>query len=355
MGKICAEYIWSDGNNLRSKTKIIDDPFPKGKIDISKLPSWGFDGSSTGQAETKNSDCLLEPVRVILDPFLGGKNLLVLCEVFNPDGTPHKTNTRAVLRKTVEKYKHHAPLFGLEQEYTLFDHDGSWPYRWPKNGYPEAQGKYYCGVGCDEVYGAQLVKEHALMCITAGLSICGTNAEVMPAQWEFQIGPVDSLQVADETLLARWMLYTLGVKYHISVKLYPKPIKKGDWNGAGMHMNFSTKAMRGKDGINAIRKACRLLERHHSQHIAVYGAGNNDRLTGDSETQNFKVFSFGDGDRGASIRIPISVVLKKRGYLEDRRPAANADPYKITTAMLETVCGKGFIPNEDWIDMQVTI
>jgi glutamine synthetase len=355
MGKICVEYIWSDGKGLRSKTKIIPDPFLKTKINVSKLPSWGFDGSSTGQAETKNSDCLLEPVKVISDPFLGGKNLLVLCEVFNPDGTPHKTNTRAKLRKSAEKYKHHAPLFGLEQEYTLFDHEGIWPYRWTPNRYPEEQGKYYCGVGCDEVYGAQLVKEHTLLCMEAGLSISGTNAEVMPAQWEFQIGPLDALGVADEVLLARWILYTLGVKHHISIKLYPKPIKKGKWNGAGMHMNFSTKAMRAKNGILAIRKACQSLKKYHSQHIAVYGEGNNDRLTGENETQNFRIFSIGDGDRGASIRIPISVALKKKGYLEDRRPAANADPYKITTAMLETVCGKGFFPIDDWIDMQVTI
>lgn len=359
MGKICVQYIWIDGytptSKLRSKTKIIDDPFLRGKPSISKLPLWGFDGSSTKQAETKQSDCLLRPVKVIFDPTLGGKNLLVLCEVFNADGkTPHASNTRAVLRKSAEKYKSERPLFGMEQEYTLYDHDGLKPYRWPIGpGFPAPQGRHYCGVGCDEVFGSQLVEEHTLACIQAGLSICGTNAEVMPAQWEFQIGPLGPLEIADEIWLARWLLYKLGVRHGITVRLDPKPIVVGDWNGAGMHTNFSTKAMMAKNGILVIHKACRALKKFHKEHIAVYGAENDKRLTGKHETQGIKEFSFGEGDRGASIRIPLSTALNRKGYLEDRRPAANADPYKIATAILETICGKGFVPKENWIEMNL--
>ncbi|TSC61185.1 MAG: glutamine synthetase [Parcubacteria group bacterium Gr01-1014_107] len=349
MGKIRAEYIWIDGQRptakMRSKTKIIDDPVGK----LERIPDWGFDGSSTFQAETHKSDCMLRPVFYVPDPVRGKPNLLVLCEVFLPDGEPHPSNTRAELRKAVEETQEHEPLFGVEQEYTLYDLDGVRPLRWPEGaGFPAPQGKYYCGVGCDEVYGRELVEAHTKACLEAEIAIYGTNGEVMPSQWEFQIGPLPPPAIADHVWLARWLLYRLGENFGISAKLSPKPIG-GDWNGAGAHVNFSTEKMRGgpPGSIVVIYTACERLGEFHQAHIAdhVYGENNHLRLTGRHETASIDTFRYAVGDRGASIRIPAGVYLKGCGYLEDRRPAANMDPYRVLTALLQTVCGQGFDPD----------
>ncbi|OGY62443.1 MAG: glutamine synthetase [Candidatus Harrisonbacteria bacterium RIFCSPHIGHO2_01_FULL_44_13] len=352
--KAAAEYIWIDGQKptkkLRSKTKILDGPING----LSDIPMWAFDGSSTCQAGTANSDLILQPVFMVPDPtrgkprtttscLRGGGNVLVLCEVLLPDFTPHESNTRAKLRIAAKRYSRHKPLFGIEQEYTLYDADGGRPFRWPKvsTAFPAPQGPYYCGIGSDEVYGRELIEAHTAACLKAGLAVAGTNAEVMPAQWEFQIGPLGPLEVADELWLARWLLYRLGENYGISAKLDPKPIS-GDWNGAGAHTNFSTRETRRSGGLKHIKEACERLGKFHLEHIKVYGADNDKRLTGRHETCDIKTFRYGIGDRGASIRIPAPVAKAGCGYFEDRRPAANVDPYEACRAILETVCGKGF-------------
>ncbi len=337
MGKIKAEYIWMDGHKptskLRSKTKVIDGPIQ----DISSIPNWGFDGSSTMQAEGNFSDCLLKPVRFIPDPIRGGDNIAVLCEVMNADGTVHPTNSRAQLRDVAEKFIDHEPWFGIEQEYTFFQ--GRSPLGWPDGGYPAPQGPFYCGVGADEVFGRPIVEEHMDLCIRAGLEISGVNAEVMPGQWEFQIGPLGALEVADEIWLARWLLYRLGEDYGTSATLHPKPVA-GDWNGAGAHTNFSTKKMREDGGYKYVEEACEKLGKRHEEHIAVYGAHNDERLTGLHETCSIHEFRYGVSDRGASIRIPMQTANEGKGYLEDRRPAANMDPYKVCAILIETICGE---------------
>jgi glutamine synthetase len=333
--KICAEYIWIDGQKptakLRSKTKIIDGPVKS----LADLPDWGFDGSSTSQAEGHFSDCQLKPVKVILDPLHREQDVLVLCEVLNADGTVHPSNTRARLRATAEKFQDHDAWFGIEQEYTFFN--GNQPLGWPERGFPAPQGGYYCGVGSDEVFGRKVVEAHAAACMRANLAICGTNAEVMPAQWEFQIGPLGPLEVADQLWLARWLLYRIGEDHGVSATLHPKPIK-GDWNGAGAHTNFSTKATRADGGIKAIEAACEKLRARHAEHIKVYGAFNEERLTGKHETCSIHQFRYGVSDRGASIRIPMAAANDGKGYFEDRRPAANMDPYEVCAILIETVC-----------------
>ena len=228
-----AEYIWIDGTEptplLRSKTKIVDD-----KVDP---PIWGFDGSSTNQAPGKASDCVLRPVFVCPDPLRGGDNKLVLAEVLLTDMSPHPSNTRAEAALVAAQYEDQKPLFGIEQEYTLFE--GTRPLGFPVNGYPGPQGPYYCGVGADDVYGRPMVEAHLDACLKAGLSISGINAEVMPGQWEFQVGPLPPLDVADQLWVARWLLNRIGEDFGISATLDPKPAR-GDWNGAGAHTNFST-------------------------------------------------------------------------------------------------------------------
>ena len=335
MSKIKVEYIWMDGHQptqkLRSKTKIIEGPVNS----LSDIPDWGFDGSSTLQAAGEDSDCMLKPVCYIHDPIRGGDNLLAMCEVMNPDGSVHESNTRAQLREVAEKYADQESWFGIEQEYTFFQ--GRVPLGWPEGGYPAPQGPFYCGVGADEVYGRDIVEEHLELCIDAGLEVSGINAEVMPGQWEYQIGPLGPLDVADQLWLSRWLLYRIAEDYGVSATLHPKPVQ-GDWNGAGAHANFSTKAMRSDGGMKVITEACEALGKNHEKHIAVYGAHNEARLTGLHETCSIHEFRYGVSDRGASVRIPMATVNEGKGYLEDRRPAGNMDPYKVCAALIETTC-----------------
>ena len=324
-----AEYIWIDGAEptakLRSKTKIIEDGVEPG--------IWGFDGSSTNQAAGESSDCVLKPVRVVPDPIRGGENKLVLCEVLLINMKPHPTNTRAALAATAKKYAKHEMWFGIEQEYTFFD--GIKPLGWPDNGFPAPQFGYYCGVGADEIFGREIVEAHSDACIAAGLKIAGTNAEVMPAQWEFQIGPNDPLECSDHMWLARWLLYRIAEDFDVSATLNPKPIP-GDWNGAGCHTNFSTKAMR--ESYPPIEAACKALGEKVDLHVKNYGEGIERRLTGRHETAPYNKFSWGVSNRAASIRIPWQVAVDKKGYAEDRRPNANMDPYVVTRLITETVC-----------------
>lgn len=341
-----ATYIWLDGKkptqHCRCKTRILH--FKSTNPSLKEFPQWGFDGSSTYQAEGENSDLLLEPVHVIRDPLVPEKyHYLVLCEVLNEDGQPHPSNTRAKLHHTLKLAKDADAWIGFEQEYTLFKKQH--PLGWPEGGYPAPQGPFYCGVGANEVFGRPLVMQHTQACLDANLMIFGTNAEVMPGQWEFQIGyrdfpneTADPLTVCDHLWLARWLLYRLGEDYDISVKLDPKPIS-GDWNGAGMHTNFSTKQTRSeKTGRQAINDAIERLKENHQKHIQHYGAGLAQRLTGAHETAHIDAFSHGISHRGCSIRIPRPVADKGYGYFEDRRPGANADPYTVSRLLIESIC-----------------
>ncbi len=341
-----AEYIWMDGavptRYLRSKARVVK---VGANPSIEDFPEWSFDGSSTNQAVGEDSDCLLQPAYFVPDPFRGQGNYLVICEVLNPDGTIHESNSRAQLREVLAAgAQKHEPWAGFEQEYTLFKKRT--PLGWPEYGFPAPQGPYYCGVGTDEVFGRELVEEHARLCMEAGLMFYGINAEVMPGQWEFQIGyrgvageSADILKMCDQTWLARWMLYRASEQFGITVTLDNKPVK-GDWNGAGMHTNFSTKDIRDPKKVkDAIKTAMDALAGKHKEHIALYGANLGERLTGRHETCDINTFRVGDADRGCSIRIPRQVVEKGYGYFEDRRPGANADPYLVSARLCTTVCG----------------
>lgn len=325
--KHLATYVWIDGTgeNLRQKTMTLDS-LPNSPSD---LRVWNFDGSSTGQASGHDSDVLIKPVAIFKDPFRKGDNILVLCETLNHDGTPHATNFRSKVIPCDDE-----PWFGIEQEYILLSRNGH-PYAWPENGYPAPQGPYYCGVGADRVYGRDVVEAHYKACLYAGVKICGTNAEVLPSQWEFQVGPCEGVSIGDHMWMARFILHQVAEDFGVVVSFDPKPIS-GDWNGSGLHTNFSTKKMREDNGITEIIKACDKLKRRHKEHILVYGKGNERRLTGRHETASMDSFSYGVANRGASIRIPRQVHETGKGYLEDRRPASNADPYIVCGKIMET-------------------
>jgi glutamine synthetase len=337
-----AEYIWIDGNTptalLRSKTKVFSGDMPETLADY---PGWVFDGSSTNQAPGDDSDRLLKPVCVVPDPIRGEDATLVLCEVNNPDGTPHESNYRSRLRAVLDAGAEALESWwGFEQEYTFFK--GSRPLGFPQETrFPAPQGPYYCGVGADEVYGRKVVEDHLDICLAAGLNVTGINAEVMPGQWEIQIGGPNSgpLTSTDHLWLARWLLYRVGEDHGITATLDSKPVP-GDWNGAGMHTNYSTKATRDPaGGMAAIRGICENLGENVARHLPEYGHGIEARLTGLHETCRFDQFKSGVADRTASIRIPTNVAEDGCGYLEDRRPNANADPYRVAAAMLKTTAG----------------
>jgi glutamine synthetase len=266
-----------------------------------------------------------------------------MCEVLNFDGSPHATNTRAILRNEMDRGgREHDPWVGIEQEYTLFQ-DGR-PLDWPDQGYPAPQGPYYCAVGTGRVFGRNLIEAHTDACLDAGILIFGTNAEVMPSQWEFQVGyrgvkgeKADPVNVSDHLWLARWLLHRLAEDYEIQVSLDCKPMK-GDWNGAGAHTNFSTRKMRDPStGWQSILAMVDALSKNHASHIAVYGSGLEERLTGHHETCDINTFKMGERDRGASIRIPEVVSKQRCGYIEDRRPGANCDPYLVCAQLLKTL------------------
>jgi glutamine synthetase len=328
------EYIWLDGYtpvpNLRGKTKILElADFPT----LEQLPLWGFDGSSTRQAEGSNSDCLLKPVAVYPD---GARtsSALVMCEVLLPDGTPHPSNTRATIADDPDTW------FGFEQEY-FFYRDGA-PLGFPAaGGFPAPQGEYYTGVGYANVgsLAREIADAHLELCLAAGLQHEGINAEVAKGQWEFQIFAKGAKQAGDAMWIARYLLLRVCERYGVDVNFHPKPLGADlDWNGSGMHTNFSTKVMREEGGEEYFDALMAAFETGQEEHIAVYGADNHLRLTGLHETQSIDTFSFGVADRGASIRVPHSFVANGyRGYLEDRRPNSQADPYRVTGRIVETI------------------
>jgi glutamine synthetase len=378
------EYVWIDLNgNLRSKIKVN----LKRIEHLQDFPIWNFDGSSTGQASSGNvSDVIIRPVRSYKNPFItnDSNSKIVLCECLNTDLTPHATNSRDKCERTSKQFVNYGCLFGIEQEYVILHRDGK-PYKWLNMLEPGigGQGPYYCSVGGDRAFGREIADEHLLACLQAGINICGTNAEVMPSQWEFQIGTCDMLTVSDDLLVARFLLHKITEKYDCCVSFHPKLF--AEWNGSGGHTNFSTNLMRRKHqsllgeknqfiiertlidiekysenykkhyketgiapkasqyeitGMNYIMDACEKLAKKHKEHIEVYGADNDKRLTGIHETSNIDSFSWGKQNRNCSVRIPLQVCIDNCGYLEDRRPAANMDPYLVTEIMVRTICSE---------------
>ena len=341
------EYIWLDHKgNFRSKTKVSRD-----KLSVTNIiPGlWNFDGSSTEQANGSDSEVYIKPYAVYKDPFRRGmgdnNNYLVLCDTWLPNDKPHPDNNRVKALEIFnrESVKEEEPMFGIEQEFFFTDINGI-----PLGGFEriseiairaskntESQGKYYCGVGAGTVFGrnvAEKTLDNALYC---GLNVTGLNFEVAPGQCELQLCDV-GIKAADDLILLRYLLVRTAESFNIGIEFHPKPIE-GDWNGSGCHTNFSTKSMREKNGYQKIIKAIEKLRDKHEEHIEIYGKFNFKRLTGKHETASLRKFSYGVADRGSSIRIPRFTERDQRGYLEDRRPASNMDPYLVTSKIVETI------------------
>ena len=322
--KVKLEYVWLDGYkpepNLRSKVKVVDYTSISEALTTGGFPTWNFDGSSTKQAQTGSSDCILKPVRYYKSDILS--TIYVLCEVLNADGTPHETNTRSKLIGEQRDL-----WFGFEQEYFIYDRKNKCILGHDENNL-EPQGKYYCGVG-EYVAGRDFVEEHMDMCLNYGIDITGVNAEVALGQWEYQVFSTGKLKAGDDLWMTRYFLHKISEKYNYGIELHPKPIQKGEWNGSGLHTNFSNEIMRTEGGEDYFNSLFSSLNARHLEHIKNYGSSNDLRLTGEYETQSIDKFSWGISDRGASIRVPQETAKNWKGYVEDRRPGSNADPYKI--------------------------
>jgi len=345
------EYIWLDSNNNpRSKTKVSKKKLPenlnidKEKDILSILELWNFDGSSTGQATTEDSEIILRPIKCVKDPFRRQKGcFLVLCECLNVDMTPNKFNTRYYANEIFNQHLNQKPMFGIEQEFFISsyskDDNNKMVYQ-PvcfsnKNMPLKEQGDYYCGIGFDNALGRHIIEEAFYNLIYANLNITGLNAEVAPSQWEFQVCSI-GIDAADSLILTRYICNRSFERFNCSLDLDVKP--REDLNGSGCHVNFSTKEMREKNGYNKIKEAIDNLESQHLLHIKHYGSDNDKRLTGHHETSSIESFSFGIGSRNTSIRIPNETFKNKCGYLEDRRPSSTMDPYVVTSLLYASSC-----------------
>ncbi|XP_053625726.1 glutamine synthetase 1, mitochondrial-like [Plodia interpunctella] len=341
--KVLATYFWIDGSgiNMRCKDRILNCVPYSAEV----APGWAFDGSSTGQATTDKSDTRLQAAAVYRDPFRMEPHVIVLAEVYLGDGdTPAPTNHRKKCYDLCEAWAEEEPWFGLEQEYTMLDVDG-WGLGWPKGGgFPAVKYQYsYCGVGAKYIAGREVSEAHARACLYAGLDFEGTNAEVMYACWEWQIGTTVGIKAPDDLWASRFIMSRVAEEYGVDITYHPKPM--GALHpGVGMHHNFSTKRMRSDGGYQFIEECIKKLEQNHMKHMKVYGndeATNRMRLSGRFETAPFEKFSWGVASRAASVRVQRSVKQKGKGFFEDRRPAGDCDPYLVCGLLMETCLGSG--------------
>ena len=326
-----AEYVWLSGkntyNDVRSKYKTITNISIE-QATVESLPEWNFDGSSTGQHRGNNTEIVIRPAAMYSHPFLQDAKV-VLCECYYPDGTPEKNNTRVIAKALFDAHLADEPMFGLEQEYFIYKNGA--PFMWPENGFPAPQADYYCGNG-SQVTGREIALEHYQACLRMDLKISGMNAEVAPSQWEFQVGPCVGIEEGDHLVMARWCYQKIAEKYGLEINYEPKPIK-GDWNGSGCHMNFSTKDMRAEGGMTAIENAIKNLDITFLDDVKFYGGDNNQRMTGAHETSKLSEFTSGIGTRHTSVRVGNDIAAAGKGYFEDRRPASNIDPYLATARL----------------------
>tara|TARA_Y100001963_G_scaffold103782_1_gene142922 strand:- start:9067 stop:10128 length:1062 start_codon:yes stop_codon:yes gene_type:complete len=341
------EYVWLDGHstpNLRSKSRFFSHPIRE----IEDIPCWGFDGSSTEQAIGSDSDCVLRPVRLYNNPIeeYHSESYIVLCEVDNVDGTPHESNFRRKLQNILQETEQYDMLFGIEQEYVFVDSVSGRVAGWPSdsNTYPRPQGEYYCGVGANANSYEDIVNQHAKVLVDMDISLHGINAEVMLGQWEYQLGTRDAIDICDELWISRFMLYKVASRFGMYPEFHPKPVQ-GDWNGSGAHINFSTLGMRESWELPDFHKFCEVFGEYSKEMVESYGEHNDLRLTGKHETAHINDYSYGVSDRGCSIRIPYVTVATGKGYLEDRRPASNIDPYRAVGSLVQctTKCERKII------------
>lgn len=342
-GKVQAEYVWMDSDyfdgksfDLCSKTLTLE----KAVSSVDDLPVWHYGGDA-------GVDIKLVPRKFYRDPFRPGDNILVLADTYDEPltgsekecGHPAHFNSRAACAQVMKRAAEMGddPWFGIEQEYYLLDADNNLPLGWPDaTSRPMGPGEtFYCSVGATKCVGRDIVEAHYRACLYAGIKIGGTNSEDEPAQWEYQVGPCSGIDCADDLWMSRYILQRICELYGVAVSFHPKPMPGRA--GSGCHTNYSTVSTRqSPGGYKAIVEQIGNLQARSVEHMKLYGEGNECRLTGNDHTASMSDFSYGVGDRGSSIRINAKVVSQDCGYYEDRRPAANMDPYLVMGTIVET-------------------
>jgi glutamine synthetase len=394
MNQLHLTYIWLDGfNKLRQKVKIhniidtydifsvrlqeylknIDkkcrkqsDLFENLQANIKYIPLWNYDGSSTGQASSVDSEVILVPQVLYPTPFHYEDSptmyrLLVLCETYLSNATensleyvPHPTNKRHQAKIDYNKPMSNLssksetldtdfkPLYGIEQEFFITDNTTGFPVDYNEN---DIQGRFYCAVDSNL---NKILDNMLSNCLSMGLNVVGSNCEVAPGQAEIQLLEY-GLKACDDLVMLRYVIIQTAIEFKYNINFDPKPLK-GAWNGSGAHVNYSTLFMRSeeimfnkyinndivKTPYDHIMHSISQLSDNHQKHIDCYGKGNEERLTGEHETSSMNIFTYGVADRGASVRIPRTTFQNKYGYIEDRRPSSNFDPYVVLPLILIT-------------------
>lgn len=336
-------YVFVDGTleRTRCKTRTLDFE-PKS---AEECPEWTFCALASYQWPDAGpkSEAYLSPVALFRDPFLKGRNKLVLCEVLQHDRSPMKTNTRRSCLNAMNKAKDQQPWFGIEQEYVVTEKDGH-PVDWPRDAKHKikALGPYCYGVGADVTSGRYISDAHYKACTYAGVKMAGTNCEGVLSQWEYQVGPLEGVDAADHLWMSRYILDRVAEDFGVLVSLDPMPYPPGNWLGSAMHTNFSTKAMRSDGGVSAIRAAIEKLKSNADADLAKYDTArvkrNKLRVGSGMYTTPLEQFTADECSKEVSVRIPRTVVDAGKGYLEERRPGGNADPYTVCETIVRTVC-----------------
>jgi glutamine synthetase len=339
------EYIWLGGfGHIRSKTRTIE--IQKEPTSVTDIPKWDFNGLRTYQSQQEEEgDIVLVPVSLYNDPFRGGENKLVLCETYHLTGEPTFSNFRHFAAKLFneDNIREYDPWFGIEQEYILVKYIGTeikWPFGWTPGEFPKGNDEFYCANGDHLSFGRPIIEAHFKACLYSGVDIYGINSEFLPSQWEFQVGTSRGIKSADDLILARFILIRIAEAYDISISFEAKLFK--DWCGSGGHTNFSCKETRAPGGLDIIiQKHMPKLEKYHKECIALYGEGNKARLMGMYDAPDIDNFEYGIMNRRASIRIPQKTNDEMKGFYEDRRPAANLDPYIVMSLIFSIACLNG--------------
>jgi glutamine synthetase len=329
------------------------------------VPQWNYDGSSTKQADGHDSEVNIVPCCVLHDPFMensGYQSYLVLCKTYDKSFEPLENNNRHNAEYVFQNTDviSEKPWFGMEQEYYIFsvnknvnitktkEHATLYPFLQEsdlnahdideKYTKTNGQGQYYCSTGIGNAFFRDIINEHYLKCLKAGIEIFGHNLEVGACQGEFQIGTCEGIHIGDHLWMARYIMERIAEMRGIVISWEPKPLGDTDWNGSGCHTNFSTEAMRLDGGLEVIKQAMLKLEPLQKLHIDEYGEGNQLRMTGKHETSDYRVFTYGVASRDTSVRIGNETQRLGKGYFEDRRPSSNCDPYLVSSRLVRTIC-----------------
>lgn len=351
------EYVWIDASNQpRSKIRVMETPCYSRwlKFDYSDEEKnafiWNYDGSSCGQASTEHSEITLIPVAFYKNPYLDrDRGYLILCESVDDHRSSAVGSNYQYAKRIFDDDRVKAAdfWFGIEQEYFFLDVGTKFPYGFTPYDHEKNkslyQGDYYCGVGGAHIDARQrkVAEEHAKVCLSMNIPISGINVEVAPSQWEYQVGIAHGIEAAHHLWVSRYMLKKIAESYGLDVSFHPKPICEpvfeNHWNGSGAHVNISTRDTRNAGGYHVIIDYMKKFAMRHREHMVLYGAENEKRLTGNHETANMESFTYGVGCRGSSVRIPNQTGRDLCGYFEDRRPAANMDPYLVCGIIAETI------------------